>query len=241
MFLGTASLPAGSRIYAVGDIHGRLDCLERLFKEIGDDIEARPIAKSRIVLLGDYVDRGPDSRGVIDFLISVTGEFELVCLRGNHDDRLLGFVDAPDEFSGLFLRYGGWKTLASYGVTVPRLDGDVENMSKSMAKNMPDQHKQFLAGLPHYYSEEDYFFCHAGVRPGVDLKNQDPEDLMWIRDDFLSYQGSFGKVIIHGHTPHRQVEILPNRINLDTMAFHSGKLSCAVLENDTCKIIQTDL
>lgn len=241
MLLGTASLPPDSRIYAVGDVHGRLDCLERLFVEINEDLQARPIAKSKIVMLGDYVDRGPDSRGVLDYLISISCEFELICLRGNHDDRLLGFVEAPDELSGVFLRYGGWETLASYDVGKFRLHRDVSKLSRAVAQNMPDGHKKFLSGLPYYHIEGDYYFCHAGVRPGIDLEKQDPKDLMWIRDDFLTHRGSFGKVIVHGHTPRRQVEILPNRINLDTMAFHSGTLSCAVLEGDTCKIMQTGI
>lgn len=241
MLLGTASLPFDTRIYAVGDVHGRLDCLERLFGKINQDIHTRPVGKSKIVMLGDYVDRGPDSRGVLDFLISISGEFELICLRGNHDDRLLEFVEAPDEISGRFLNYGGWQTLASYDVPTSFMQRNVEVLSAAMSKNMPVGHRKFLSELPYYHLDGDYFFCHAGVRPGIELEKQDPADLMWIRDEFLMHEGSFGKVVVHGHTPRSQVEIRDNRINLDTMAFDSGRLSCAVLETDTCNIMQTSI
>ena len=136
MFLGTATLPAGSRIYAIGDVHGRLDCLEQLFTDIRNDIQARPVISSKIVMLGDYVDRGPDSRGVLDFLVAQSDNPDVICLRGNHDDRLLEFVEAPDEFSEGFLRYGGWETLASYGVTASIFRRNVASLSMSMAKEV---------------------------------------------------------------------------------------------------------
>ncbi len=241
MFLGMATLPAGSRIYAIGDVHGRLDCLERLFTDIQSDIQARPVSSSKTVMLGDYVDRGPDSRGVLDFLIAQSDNPDVICLRGNHDDRLLEFVEAPDEFSEGFLRYGGWETLASYGVTASLFRRNVANLSRSMAKRMPGSHKKFLSRLPLFYEEGDYFFCHAGVRPGVALHNQEKHDLMWIRGEFLGFEGSFGKVVVHGHTPGIQVEVVPNRINLDTMAFETGRLSCAILEGDSYNFMQTGL
>lgn len=238
MFLGESRLPQGLRIYAVGDVHGMADCLVDLLGRIDEDRARNPIGESRIVMLGDYTDRGPRSRDVVEMLSVLSERENFVCLRGNHDQWFESFLTAPGEAEG-FLHWGGIQTLASYGVD-PALEprSDLE-LSRELARLVPTHHRRFLARLRHSHAAGDYFFCHAGVRPGIPLDYQDPHDLMWIRGEFHAHRGSFGKVIVHGHTPRDQVEFHPNRINVDTRAFDTGILSCVVLEGDKQRIIQT--
>jgi serine/threonine protein phosphatase 1 len=238
VFLGESRLPQGLRIYAVGDVHGMADCLVDLLGRIDEDRARNPIGESRIVMLGDYTDRGPRSRDVVEMLSVLSERENFVCLRGNHDQWFESFLTAPGEAEG-FLHWGGIQTLASYGVD-PALEprSDLE-LSRELARLVPTHHRRFLARLRHSHAAGDYFFCHAGVRPGIPLDYQDPHDLMWIRGEFHAHRGSFGKVIVHGHTPRDQVEFHPNRINVDTRAFDTGILSCVVLEGDKQRIIQT--
>jgi serine/threonine protein phosphatase 1 len=239
VFLGQSRLPDGLRIYAVGDVHGMAECLFELLARIDQDRAANPVGESRIVMLGDYTDRGPHSRDVVETLCELSEREDFICLRGNHDQWFDTFLTAPGEAEG-FLHWGGIQTLASYGIdAVKEPRGDLE-LSRELARAVPAHHRRFLARLRHSYSAGDYFFCHAGVRPGIPLDYQDPHDLMWIRGEFHAHRGSFGKVVVHGHTPREQVEFHPNRINVDTRAFDTGILSCVVLEGDRQRIIQTD-
>lgn len=227
------------RIFAIGDIHGRSDCLDQMILMIDADCAASPPQACRIVFLGDYTDRGPDSKGVMDRLVRMSARPEVVCLKGNHDDWLEAFLHHPEE-GDHFLYWGGRETLASYGVDVSS-DRSNDELARDLARAMPVEHRRFLARLRYRHMEGDYFFCHAGVRPGIPLDEQDPQDLMWIRGEFHAVESSWGKVIVHGHTPQAQVDIRRNRINVDTRAFDSGTLSCVVLEGREWRILQTVL
>lgn len=225
-------LPSGSRVYAVGDVHGRADLLQEVFVKIDSHREAHPIANTHEVMLGDYVDRGPSSFDVIE-LLSRRVQGGTICLKGNHEAFLLEFLRDPTILNA-WQRCGGLETLMSYGLQ-PSMDlspEDQERLAAALAKRLPEHHYSFLIALPLSFTLGDYFFVHAGVRPGVALAKQRDEDLLWIREDFLRYERSFGKVVVHGHTPVSEPEIRPNRINLDTGAFASGNLTCAVFEDD---------
>ena len=233
MLTESPRIPSGWRVYAVGDIHGRADLLSKLFGRIDDDLESRPTADAVQVFLGDYVDRGPNSRQVIDLLIARQRATEVVLLKGNHEDYALQFLTNPNLFSE-WKSIGGLNTLLSYGVT-PTRRNDLQSrhqVATALGHAMPDSHRRFLRGLALSFSCGDFFFAHAGVRPGVPLRQQSPHDLLWIREDFLLHEENFGKIVVHGHTPAREPDIRPNRINIDTGAYATGRLTCLVLEGD---------
>ena len=237
MLVGEARIPDAMRVYAIGDIHGCLDLLQELFSLISDDLAASPCVHHKIITIGDYCDRGPNTRGVIDFLIEKQKSGNTICICGNHDQRMLEFPDMADEIGESFLHYGGRQTLASYGVDPDGYD-TFGQLAKAFKRALPSAHMKFLDNLPLMYEEGDYVFAHAGIRPGVDLSEQSPKDLLWIRELFLQHQGAHEKVVVHGHTIHDIFDIQPNRINLDTGAFQSGILSCAVLEKNEVRLIQ---
>jgi serine/threonine protein phosphatase 1 len=225
-------LPAGSRVYAIGDVHGRADLLQETFSKIDRHRVAYPIANALEIMLGDYIDRGPSSFDVIE-LLSKRISRSTICLKGNHEAFLLEFLKDPTILNA-WQHCGGLETLVSYGLSPsPSLSPqDQESLAATLAERLPAHHHNFLITLPLSFTLGDYFFVHAGVRPGVALPNQRADDLLWIREDFLRYEGSFGKVVVHGHTPVSEPEIRNNRINLDTGAFASGNLTCAVFEKD---------
>lgn len=237
--LTDAEGPAGLRIYAIGDVHGRLDLLEAMHEAIQGEIDDNPPGDWRIVNVGDYIDRGPDSKGVIDFLIRATGaDGRHIALAGNHDAGLVDFLADPTPDS-LFARHGGRQTALSYGV-------DADFSSHALAREaavrlraaMPREHVEFLATLPRSVAFGDFFFCHAGIRPGVPLARQNPEDLIWIRSAFLDSPLLHEKVIVHGHTPSSVPEVLPNRVNVDTAAFSTGVLTALSVEGTRKRILQ---
>jgi serine/threonine protein phosphatase 1 len=216
------------RIYAIGDIHGRLDLLERAITAIERDVEEHGPA-ALTVTLGDYVDRGPDSRGVLDRLANNPFPTPYVGLKGNHETLLEEFLADPTTGS-YWRQQGGAQTLQSYGIRVGGLIGSsFETARKQFEAALPLAHRQFLNALKISLTRGDYFFCHAGVRPGVALDRQSDHDLLWIRDDFLSSSKNFGKIIVHGHTPVPEPLVLPNRISIDTGAFMTGRLTCVAL------------
>lgn len=219
------------RIYAIGDVHGRLDCLARMHALIGAEIARDRPADWRIVHLGDYVDRGPQSAQVLDFLVEAQArDPRVLALMGNHDEGFLHFLADPME-GELFIRYGGFDTAASYGVVLDNASPDkLVESHRQLVAAMPMAHLRLLRDLPRCVSFGDFFFCHAGVRPGVALGAQSPYDLVWIRGDFLSHPGLFDKVVVHGHTPQREPETLPNRVNVDTAAFDTGRLTALVVD-----------
>lgn len=228
-----ARLPEGVRIYAIGDIHGRADLLDRTISRIDTHVAGNPVARPIILFVGDYVDRGPSSKNVIDLLIGIAGARETVFLRGNHEEFMLNFLSTPSMLRE-WGRAGGLETLMSYGLQ-PTLNSDSAvqiELAKALAAALPQEHRRFLDSLFPFFSCGGYFFAHAGVRPGVALREQKSEDLLWIRDEFLLHEEDFGKVVIHGHTPVPEIDVRPNRINIDTGAYITGRLSCLVLEKD---------
>lgn len=239
MILGEASAPSGLRLYAIGDIHGCLPQAERMFAAIDDDLRVNPVPAYEIITLGDYVDRGPDSRGVIELLTRERQNRPLTCLLGNHDQRMLEFMDIPEEVGEAFLVYGGRELLASYGVDPDTSDGLIA-LSREFRRSVPRNHVAFIDELALSASRGDYFFCHAGIKPGIALEHQAPDDLLWIRDEFLIHQRPHPKVIIHGHTPRDMVDVQSNRINVDTCCFQTGVLSCVVLEDREYRFLFAD-
>ena len=232
-----ARVPNGVRLYAVGDIHGRADLLGYLHARIRLDASDAPEPTKVVVYLGDYVDRGPDSRGVVDLILGdALPGFRTVALRGNHEELMLEFLTKP-ESARLWVMNGGDTTLRSYGVD-PK-GGDCYWVRDRFAAALPAAHQGFFAGLPLTHAAGDYFFAHAGIRPGVPLDSQATDDLLWIRDEFLNSAADFGKVVVHGHTPRRVPDLLSNRIGIDTGAFATGRLTCLVLAGAEQHILQT--
>lgn len=236
--LDEAKGPDGVRIYAIGDVHGRLDLLRGLHAAIEGEIARDGVRDWRIVQLGDYVDRGPDSRGVLDFLSArQAADPRVVVLAGNHDLGFLDFLDEPDP-DGLFANWGGDATARSYGVEanfrdVIRLD----QTRAALERAVPRAHRRFLEGLPFSVEFGDFFFCHAGIRPGVALDRQAVQDLIWMREPFLGHRGLHPKVIVHGHTAEDEPELLPNRVNVDTRAYQSGRLTALAIDGPTKRIL----
>lgn len=233
-----AAVPDGTVAYAIGDVHGRADLLEDTLAWIATDAARRAARRRVIVTVGDYVDRGPDSRGVVERLAAGPPDgFELVCLKGNHEDFLTGFLETGSGLS-LWAMNGGVPTLASYGVAGAD-DGDAAAVRSALARAVPAHHLAFLDGLGLMHREGDYCFVHAGVRPGVPLDAQDPHDLMWIRGEFLSSPEDFGAVVVHGHTITPVPDVQDNRIGIDTGAVMTGRLTCLVLEGAERSFRQT--
>ena len=234
------SLSAELRIYAIGDIHGRLDLLNELLARISSDIALRPTARPLYVFLGDYIDRGSASRETIDRLIEHGKTHESVFLKGNHE--LIAIKCLSDR--GLFdqwLRLGGLETLVSYGVPAETLANgkQIAELQSAFHGALPQAHFRFFRDLKNSFECGDFFFAHAGVKPNVELSRQKENDLLWIRGEFLTSKDDFGKIIVHGHTPTREIEVGPNRINIDTGAFATGRLSCLVLEGEELSVIDT--
>jgi len=234
------SLPAELRIYAIGDIHGRLDLLNELLARISGDIALRPTVRPLYVFLGDYIDRGTSSRETIDRLIEHGKTHESVFLKGNHE--LIAIKCLSDR--GLFdqwLRLGGLETLVSYGVPAETLANgkQIAELQSAFHGALPQAHFRFFRDLKNSFECGDFFFAHAGVKPNVELSRQKENDLLWIRGEFLTSKDDFGKIVVHGHTPTREIEVGPNRINIDTGAFATGRLSCLVLEGEELSVIDT--
>lgn len=217
-------------LYAVGDVHGRADLLANVFERIDAEIARERSLRSVQVFLGDYIDRGPDSYGVVEALAARRQTRDVVCLMGNHEACLLDFLRRPDTLVQ-WRQFGGLQTLVSYGLSPSANPGSGERreLSQALAHAMPPAHLEFLTSLPTYFAQGRYFFAHAGIRPGVTLDQQRDEDLLWIRDDFLLSEDDFGKVIVHGHTPVAAPELRTNRINIDTGAYATGRLTCIKL------------
>ena len=230
-------LPDGLRIYAIGDVHGRFDLLETMAAKIADDLSASPAERTLEIFIGDYIDRGPQSREVVEWLIATLPlANERICLLGNHEDLLLQALADPDGLAN-WLFNGGDATLASYGVT--RLPASLKAMWDACAGAIPPRHQAFLGDLPRTVEFGSYLFVHAGVDPSRPLNDQDPQDLVWIREPFLSAKVDFGRIIVHGHTPVVEVDIRKNRINIDTGAVFTGHLTCLVLEGAARRLLQT--
>ncbi|MEM6847024.1 MAG: metallophosphoesterase family protein [Pseudomonadota bacterium] len=237
------SLPEGVRVYAIGDIHGQLHLLQKMQQLIARDVRNRPAGRVIEVYLGDYVDRGENSAGVLSELVDMSlGRRERVFIRGNHDALLEDFVTInPTEAEPVlreWLSLGGLQTLVSYRVPVSLYHADASEVCHRLAEAFPSAHLRFLSHtcIP-WFQIGGYFFTHAGVRPEVPLDAQDEDDLMWIREEFLEFDDLFDARIVHGHTIVDRVDVRPNRINVDTGAFGSGRLSCVVLEGSDVGVL----
>jgi serine/threonine protein phosphatase 1 len=230
-------------VYAIGDVHGRLDLLHDLIKQIAADVAAsKPADKPVLVFLGDYVDRGAFSRGVIDCLVSLGAlpDIELRALKGNHEQALLSFLDDV-EIGPAWLQSGGAATLVSYGVAAPqtRIATELwEQAREAFTKALPPEHLAFLESLELYVEYGDYVFVHAGMRPGVPIERQSEQDLLWIRQDFLGETRPFSKVVVHGHTPEAEPFLGEIRLGLDTGAYATGILTAARLCGTDRSILQ---
>jgi len=236
-----ARIADGIRIYAIGDVHGCSSHLERLLALVEEHITAFPSRRPILVFLGDYIDRGPASRQVIDQLIVLREHREVICLKGNHESYLVEFLKNPAILPKWF-QYGGLDTLHSYEIT-PRSHFDPkeqEYLATALSLALHKRgHLEFLDQLKISFLCEDFFFVHAGVRPGIPLDQQSEEDLLWIRDDFLHHGGFLGKIVVHGHTPVSHPEVCSNRINIDTGAYATGRLTCLIIERDRMKFISS--
>ena len=234
------AIPAGERVYAVGDIHGRSDLFEALIDAIERDDAASQKAKSTVILLGDLVDRGPASAAVADRALHWRNQRRVRIIAGNHEEMFLESLRDADVLEQ-FLRYGGRETLLSYGIEAgPTHRIDWPALQALMERAIPSAHLAFMRGLEDWIAIGDYAFVHAGIRPGIALADQSPLELRWIREPFLSHPDAHSHVIVHGHTIVDEVEFRGNRIGIDTGAFRSGRLTALVLEGTARKIIRVE-
>ncbi|MBN2688630.1 MAG: serine/threonine protein phosphatase [Deltaproteobacteria bacterium] len=203
------------RIFVIGDIHGCLDKLETLMNRLDIDNDS-----DTVVFIGDYIDRGPDSKGVVDFILDLkTKVRHVVCLLGNHEQIFLNYYRHGAD-ADLFYLNGGGATMESYGMI---------ETSGGKKINVPENHLEFFDSLVPYYETDDYVFVHAGIRPGIPMNRQSIEDLTWIRYEFIRYAYDFGKIVIFGHTPMAEPMIEYNKIGIDTGAAYGGELTCVIL------------
>jgi serine/threonine protein phosphatase 1 len=230
-----------SRLYVIGDIHGRLDLLDRMIGLIGHDLAQHPCADTLTVTVGDYIDRGPHSRGVLERLANNPFPTPYVAIKGNHEDIFEAFLNDPATLGPQWRQVGGLETLHSFGVPVSRLmvGQGFDDAAAALQAAVSPAVGALFGRLELSYTWRDYFICHAGVRPGIPLDRQVSEDLLWIRSAFLNSRANFGKIVVHGHTPVEQPEALANRINVDTGAFATGHLTCVVLDGKGHRFLAT--
>jgi serine/threonine protein phosphatase 1 len=237
-----ASIPPGMRVYAIGDVHGRLDLLKSLLGQIIADDRNREAADTQIILLGDLVDRGPDSAGVVETLrlLSQSG-LNIRCIAGNHEEVMLDTITNPTaEMARFFYRIGGRETLLSYGLSQKEMDSlDFGQLAERMVGLVPPAHVEFLTAMENCIVIGDYAFVHAGISPYVPLENQQLKALRWIRDDFLNFDGELEKTIVYGHTITENVDFGTSRIGLDTGAYKTGKLTAMGLEGGSRWFLDT--
>ncbi len=231
----SAAVPDGKRVYAIGDIHGRLDMLDELLEQIAEDCGG--LENAQLIFLGDYVDRGPDSRGVIERLVELMRKYkDAVFLKGNHEAIMLDFLDEPEDLPQ-WLDWGGEETLESYGIDpvgVSKID-----LAEAIHAAMPKAHLDFLHALALTHIEGDYLFVHAGVRPGASLEDQTETDLLWIRKRFHNASPAERPdyVVVYGHTPVNKPDDAGWRIGVDTGACYGGMLTAVVLEGATRRFL----
>lgn len=233
-----ASVPDGERYYVIGDIHGRLDLFDALIEAIEADDSAQSPARTTVVLLGDLIDRGPESAGVIDRARDWGKTRTLRCIAGNHEEMFLeSFNDR--EMLRHFVKHGGRETILSYGIkrkhynelTIKELQGQLPDL-------VPHDHVEFLSGFEDMIIAGDYVFVHAGINPKRPLEDQKKSDLRWIRERFLKHTEPFSHVVVHGHTIFEEIERTDSRIGIDTGAFRTGRLTALVLEGATRRTLQ---
>jgi serine/threonine protein phosphatase 1 len=239
-----ARTPAGTVVYAIGDVHGRCDLLEAIHRAVQEDSAARRPRRRVMVYLGDYVSRGIDSQRVVDLVRRHRpAGFEVVALKGNHEDLLLRYL-AGEAWAGRhWFDYDGLEALEHYGVVAAdrsaRDDATLESLRLRFGRALPAEHLAFFRALPVSHDEGGYRFVHGGIRPGVALGAQSDHDQMWIRAPFLESEGDHGAVIVHGHSIEAEVRARWNRIGIDTGAYRSGVLTCLVLDGAARALLQT--
>ena len=228
------------RLYAVGDIHGHRVLLDEMLGAISDDIHRMPPARNLVVFLGDLIDRGPDSAGVIERLANLNDElFSAVFITGNHEEVLLRILEGESSLMSDWLRFGGLQCAQSYGIDGQRLRMmDEVEAARLIRDAIPEAHQRFLRSFADSFTAGDYLFVHAGIRPGLPIEQQSLTDLRWIRSPFLECRERHPQVVVHGHSISREVEFLPGRIGVDTGAYRSGVLSAVVFEGDDRRILQ---
>jgi len=226
-------LPAGQRIYAIGDVHGRHDLLVELLETIDHDDRSRGPAQTLLVFLGDYIDRGPASRSVVDLLMGLVRGRPTICLMGNHEEILLHAAAGQRRAVTLFRQIGGRDTMMSYSIAPEIYDqASIDDQVALICNAIPPAHLDWMRALPSSHRSGDYVFVHAGLRPGVDLDQQAPADQRWIREEFLDSREDFGAMVIHGHSIQYEVDERCNRIGIDTGAFATGRLTAIGLEGE---------
>ncbi len=235
----------GCRLYAIGDVHGCFDQLVRLLQLIESDQALRKPAETHVILLGDYIDRGPQSRDVCELLYAMRDSTYFHCLRGNHEQTMLDVLEGSRMALQFWLKYGGGETLLSWGVDPEwieaahgseRMRAELIGMMQEM---VPEALVDWMRGLPTHYLHGDYLFVHAGVRPRVPLAAQKEEDMLWIRQPFLSSRARHPWRVVHGHSEGEDVQISPYRIGIDTAAYRTGVLTAIGLEDNDHWLIQT--
>ena len=227
------------RLYAVGDIHGHNALLVEMLAAIERDIISAPTADNVVVFLGDLIDRGPDSAGVVERLRTVAGPYKSVFLMGNHEEVLIRILDGEDQLVGDWLRFGGHECAKSYGLDPASLRSvGGACAAKAIREAVPASHQDFLRSFVDSFSAGDYLFVHAGIRPGVPLDQQTLADLRWIRSPFLEYRHRHPKTVVHGHSIAKDIDRRPGRIGVDTGAYRTGVLSAIVLEGLDQRVIQ---
>jgi serine/threonine protein phosphatase 1 len=239
-----AKLPSGkrgARAYAIGDIHGCLHLLDDLIARIEADVAARPIGEAYLIFVGDFIDRGPDSAGVIERLRSYRHpKLKPIFLAGNHEEYMLRILSGERGKLDSWLTYGGRECVQSYGLDPDKLMVMPEGEALMLLRRqIPEGHRRFLKGLADTFRFGDYLFVHAGIRPGVALEEQSRADLRWIREPFLDDVGDHGFVVVHGHTIVDEVEERTNRIGIDTGAYRSGVLTALVVDGTSRRYLTT--
>ncbi|MEM6974342.1 MAG: metallophosphoesterase [Pseudomonadota bacterium] len=236
--LHDACLPKGLRVYALGDVHGDHAAASAMLARLRRDLAARPVADWREIWIGDLIDRGPDSAGVLDLALRDETREKRIVLLGNHDAYLRDFLATGDStILSPWLTYGGVQSCASWGIDRLTLNETIDRHGASGLRDMlearvPERQWRLVEEMPTHAVLGDFLFVHAGIRPGIALDAQDPRDLIWIRGNFLDHAEPHSHVVVHGHTPSPEIEMMPNRIGIDTGAGKGGHLSCLVLEGD---------
>jgi len=231
--------PENTCIFAIGDVHGRLDLLNQILQKIRVEAQKCTQHHKILVMLGDYIDRGPDSRGVLDRLAEVQKgkilkDFDVHLLKGNHEETMLSFL--AEKGPATWLVNGGDQTVSSYGLDPKQ---NLKDLRPAFLKALPKSHRKVLRKLKFGVVLGDYGFVHAGVRPGVAWADQEPDDLLWIRAAFLNFKQDHEHMVVHGHSPNKAPVELSNRIGIDTKAWESGKLTCLVLQGLDRRFLST--
>ncbi|MFV0644423.1 MAG: metallophosphoesterase family protein [Sphingomonadaceae bacterium] len=234
-----AHVPEGTRYYAIGDIHGRLDLFEAMIEAIEQDDKTASPAETTIILLGDLIDRGPDSAGVIRRTREWKGNRTIRIIAGNHEEMFLASFEDLDKLRA-FNKFGGRETILSYGVDKQDYNRtSLEELQVLMRNTVPEEDRAFIGSFEDCIIAGDYLFVHAGINPDNPVNEQKQQDMRWIRDRFLRHTGQFSHVVVHGHTIMENTERRINRIGIDTGAYRTGRLTTLVLEGGNCRTIQT--